>query len=645
MTNFGKIPQFIKNWGIFLLLFFLNQPLIFAQLEDSYWPFTKNYAIKWINQDTFKVDTCGFKGIELEGVSSICNRYGNLLFYSDGLNLFNSKHEIIDSTFNGCILGQNGWVCTVNQGTLFLNSVENTNQIHFFTNNRSNIEYALLDTSGEIIKKNKFLTTVNSEALNSVRHANGRDWWIFFHENDLYKIYLLNNDSLINFKQFRVGSNHINQYVGNLAISKSGDKVLKISNASLENQRCILDFFKFRRNIGELLLIKDYSYLLPGVSDLFSATLSENGNIAYMYSYNGNLLIMINFQTEYYFQKFILVGSNLKTYNKKIFTTTDPIITFDTIANINVILNSNLDTFTNINILYNYLKYKDNKVYSTSLPNHPNYQLGPDLHPGFFYAATCHQITVTDTSWGHFYRVWDWGDGSPKDTFAVVQHAEYLPGLLDTFKTVSHTYSQSGTYTVTLQILNPYTPYKLPPGEFLKDTVFQTVVIPDCIYPQTILSDSAICPGKALEIKYSGSKNYQSLTMFYGDGSSETKSYPDSIFSHSYSNSGTYHLFLQASNADHDTLHPVGKIEVLECPDYLYVYPNPVTENLTINYKQSTDFELVLLNSIGQEVWTAEVKAGEATLYFDLPVAAGVYVLRAQNHDKELKKMKLVKLE
>jgi hypothetical protein len=47
-------------------------------------------------------------------------------------------------------------------------------------------------------------------------------------------------------------------------------------------------------------------------------------------------------------------------------------------------------------------------------------------------------------------------------------------------------------------------------------------------------------------------------------------------------------LFLQASNTEIDTLHPLGKVVVLACPDYLHVFPNPVTENLTIDYKKKS---------------------------------------------------------
>jgi len=516
--------------------------------------------------------------------------------------------------------------------------------------------YSKIDSNLNILEKNKILSSNNSsEALNAIRHANGRDWWVITAETDTSRndyrqqhqivIYLLNNDSIFFIKKQKLVKTDSNKfYLNSFTFSNKGDRMY-YSGDGANGAMCL---YALNRHKFTLDSIRDYSYRLisPGGSPsdrlwpMYGNIFSPNDSI--LITNTGDLICLIKL----YEMQMLTFRSNKDGY-LGVCLKNNSVYMMGGRGTLGRVIDANKFVLDSTNFEeIPMLPYIPQQGYvMPRVP--PNYSLGPDLHPGFVASASrnCHQITVTDTSWGHFYRVWDWGDGSPKDTFAVVQHAEYLPGLLDTFKTVSHTYSQSGTYTVTLQILNPYTPYKLPPGEFLKDTVFQTVVIPDCIYPQTILSDSAICPGKALEIKYSGSKNYQSLTMFYGDGNSETKSYPDSIFSHSYSNSGTYHLFLQASNADHDTLHPVGKIEVLECPDYLYVYPNPVTENLTINYKQSTDFELVLLNAIGQEVWTAEVKAGETTLYFDLPVAAGVYVLRAQNHDKELKKMKLVKLE
>ncbi|MBK9737165.1 MAG: PKD domain-containing protein, partial [Saprospiraceae bacterium] len=95
----------------------------------------------------------------------------------------------------------------------------------------------------------------------------------------------------------------------------------------------------------------------------------------------------------------------------------------------------------------------------TVLPNLPNYELGPDLHPGFTTnlpdSVLCvgQTFTVTDTSWGHFRRKWEWGDGTFSDTLPVKQHWELL-GLLDTFRVMSHTFAQPGTYNLTLHIIN-----------------------------------------------------------------------------------------------------------------------------------------------------------------------------------------------
>ena len=90
------------------------------------------------------------------------------------------------------------------------------------------------------------------------------------------------------------------------------------------------------------------------------------------------------------------------------------------------------------------------------------------------------QVQFTDTSCCHFYRLWDFGDGTTSDTLWVTQHAELL-NKVDTFKTVTHAYARPGRYKVQLQILNPYDYGEhLPPGVFLKDTLEQWIEVPFC---------------------------------------------------------------------------------------------------------------------------------------------------------------------
>lgn len=630
-------------------------PLL-AQGESDYIPFFNGYGMRW-NGNTFIADVSYNKNRltnstwAFEGASSICDRMGNLKLYTDGFSIINKEHGLNSNGLLACF-GLDSF-CTSTQGTLMIPHEGNywifTTKANYGRTQETPIfAYSVLDSNLNIIKKNiNINSNISSEALHSVRHANARDWWVVTLETDtIFKnqhkalIYLICNDSLHFIVKKKLTKTDSNQfYINSFTISNKGDKMY-YSGSGVNGAMCL---YSVNRHRFALDSIRDYSYRFyyPGtnwnVRPAYSSVFSPNDSLIISADY---IISAHDFKITY------IDGNKLTDGYIGVCLKNNSVYMMGKRGTLGRIIDANKFVLDSTNFeetpLLPYNPQQD--YFMPRVP--PNYSLGPELHPGFeaFASRNCHQITVTDTSWGHFYRVWDWGDGSPKDTFEVVQHAEYLPGLLDTFKTVSHTYSQPGTYTVTLQILNPYTPYKLPAGQFLKDTIEKQVVIPDCIYPQASLRDSSICPNKAVEIKYLGSKNYQTLTMFYGDGSSETKNYPDSIFTHTYSQSGTYSLFLQASNADIDTLHPVGKIQVIECPDYLYVYPNPITENLTIHYKQSTDFELVLYNSIGQSVWTKSVLAGEKSEQYALDLAAGVYVLRAKSQDKELKVMKLVKM-
>ncbi|GIV44887.1 MAG: hypothetical protein KatS3mg035_2010 [Bacteroidia bacterium] len=141
-----------------------------------------------------------------------------------------------------------------------------------------------------------------------------------------------------------------------------------------------------------------------------------------------------------------------------------------------------------------------------------------ELDAGFRYqiGSSCqgneYNVEFTDTSCCHFYRIWDFGDGTVSDTLWVTQHWEFA-GKIDSFRTVSHTYTQPGRYKVKLKILNPYNYGEhLPPGEFVMDSTEQWIEIPPCIEPGIGLRDT-LCVFDTLEVIYTGSENVDSLKL------------------------------------------------------------------------------------------------------------------------------------
>lgn len=128
--------------------------------------------------------------------ASICDTNGKLLFYTNGLEIFNNEHKIIvnGDSLNPGELAISNECCgyTLESGVLILPRPKKVNEyfiIHHIID-RSGIEYFALnmlstlvdmhDKKGIVVYKNNsfFSDSLMQGSLTACRHANGRDWWI-----------------------------------------------------------------------------------------------------------------------------------------------------------------------------------------------------------------------------------------------------------------------------------------------------------------------------------------------------------------------------------------------------------------------------------------------------------------------------------
>ena len=228
-----------------------------------------------------------------------------------------------------------------------------------------------------------------------------------------------------------------------------------------------------------------------------------------------------------------------------------------------------------------------NEYYSDSLQlyfsDNRNFSYLPtELTAGFEYniERNCEEdkyvVNFKDTSCCHFYRLWDFGDGTVSDTLWVTQHAEFL-NKIDSFQTVSHTFIRPGRYKVKLKILNPYNyGAHLPLGEFVMDSVEKWIEIPECILPGVTHAEN-ICIFDSLVVKYTGTRNYN--TLYLTEPQALQGSFVgDSIVLHWEGQfpSGPITLWFSASNATYDTTWS-SLLTLLDC-DELWI-PNAFSPN------------------------------------------------------------------
>ncbi len=150
--------------------------------------------------------------------ASICDTTGKLLFYTNGLEIFNNEHNVISNgdSLNPGEFAISNECCgyTLESGALILKYPGSSNKyliIHHTIDRPPFVWYSLnmLTTLVElnsntgnlnVVYKNKsiYSDTLLRGSLSACRHANGRDWWIpcFFYSGNKCLMFLLDPTGL-----------------------------------------------------------------------------------------------------------------------------------------------------------------------------------------------------------------------------------------------------------------------------------------------------------------------------------------------------------------------------------------------------------------------------------------------------------------
>ena len=178
---------------IILLVPLLSSLISFSQKEANIWYFGGKAGIDFNNCSSVPVAlTDGVIGT-LEGCSSIADSMGNLLFYTNGLVVWNRNHVQMP---NGFGLG-GGRDLSSTQAALIVQKPGSNNIYYIFTtptevmhvsNAMVGFRYSVVDMTmeggfGDVVgsSKNILLHHPVPEKVTSVRHANGCDIWVISH--------------------------------------------------------------------------------------------------------------------------------------------------------------------------------------------------------------------------------------------------------------------------------------------------------------------------------------------------------------------------------------------------------------------------------------------------------------------------------
>jgi len=274
---------------LILLIFIHITNYLHSQGEGNIWYFGENAGIDF--NSGMPVALTNSSMSQYEGSASICDKLGNLLFYTNGNTLFNKYHAPILYLLNGSY--------TSTQSALIVKKPDSNSIYYIFTADwemhpfgiqYSEFDISLNNDSGGFVSSQPIqLQTPSSEKLISIKNGNKKDFWILTHNlnGNSWLAYLVTNSG-VNIVPVisNSGWNFPNSGpcgTGELAVSSNGNKIAFASNICKKAQ--ILDFDNYLGIVSNPVTLPVDTISLSS-SSIYGCEFSPDGNMLY-YSFFG----------------------------------------------------------------------------------------------------------------------------------------------------------------------------------------------------------------------------------------------------------------------------------------------------------------------------------------------------------------------
>ena len=233
--------------------------------------------------------------------TSLCDSIGNLLFYSDGLSIWNSENDTLENgnglnpglfadlslshhqSYPSFLSGQ----CIPDPGrpnTFYMihEAIDTIGESIIV----DKLYYTLIDMqansgSGKVLEKNVLLREGDLTYFGLCKHGNGRDWWLVVSDRHInnYLIYAITSDGIHFFQEIYLGPEFINEEFVSLGLfSPNGEKYVR---ADTYSGPVILDF---DRCTGKISNPKRISLQFPENYGMF-CSISSNSKYLYLNSH------------------------------------------------------------------------------------------------------------------------------------------------------------------------------------------------------------------------------------------------------------------------------------------------------------------------------------------------------------------------
>jgi hypothetical protein len=224
------------RWAFFLFCFIFFQSGIIrhavAQKETSVWYFGAGAGVDF--SKGAPVALTDSKMNTNEGCATIADSAGNLLFYTNGVYVWNRHHQQMPNGFR--LMGHR----SSTQSAIIIPRPGNHHQHYVFTTDLQSqaygLRYNLVDMTldggnGNVREKNVYLISPITEKITAVHHRNQRDVWVIAHlwNSDAFVAYLV-TDKGVSKKPVttHIGTAHRGKgkgAIGSMKASPDGTKI------------------------------------------------------------------------------------------------------------------------------------------------------------------------------------------------------------------------------------------------------------------------------------------------------------------------------------------------------------------------------------------------------------------------------------
>ena len=179
---------------ILFCFFFISLPLIAQQREANIWYFGRFLGVDFNSGAPVALNDGQLN--TTEGVATICDVNGALLFYTDGIRIWNKLHQVMP---NGTgLLGDP----SSTQSAIIVPKIGDNTRYYVFTvaqlSGPNGLNYSVVNMTldggkGDVEVKNVPVITNVVEKITAVRHCNNRDIWVMAHgsASDIYYSFLV----------------------------------------------------------------------------------------------------------------------------------------------------------------------------------------------------------------------------------------------------------------------------------------------------------------------------------------------------------------------------------------------------------------------------------------------------------------------